>query len=357
MSGRSFDFSPGSATGPQILFNSEDVSEKVVFELFFTEELFSFLVEMTNTCAAKKQTDCVNKKLNWVDTDTNEMRVFVGLLIAMGTVKQPNYKRYWNFTETITRTDGFSEIMSRDRFLAILSSLRFHDVTEPGPDQSDSRRKTYKIVKLINMVCSRFESVYVPDRELTIDEMMVKCKARIKIKQRMPAKLIKTGLKLWTVCEAKTGYVNKTRLYAGKEEEIDDVHGLQGRISADTKTARVVKYMVNHLKNQGYHLYMDNFYTSPALLYELHKDFRIQSCGTVRVNSIGYPEELKSLKPKDLGERGTSRTLVSGKLLAMAWKDKKVVHFLSTIHQPGGMLSVVEAIKMEIRWRLLAPNL
>ena len=40
--------------------------------------------------------------------------------------------------------------------------------------------------------------------------MMVRCKARIKIKQRMPAKPIKIGLKLWTVCEAKTSYVNKT---------------------------------------------------------------------------------------------------------------------------------------------------
>ena len=81
---------------------------------------------------------------------------------------------------------------------------------------------------------------------------------------------------------------------------------------------------------------MDNFYTSPALLYELHKDFKIQSCGTVRTNSVGYQEEFKSLKPNDLGERGTSRTRVSGKLLVMAWKDKKVVHFLSMIHQPGG---------------------
>ena len=90
-SGQSFDFTPGSATGPQIQFNPEDISEKVVFELFFMEELFSFLADMTNMCAAKKQTDYVNKKLNWVDTDKNEIRVFVGLLIAMGTVTQPNY--------------------------------------------------------------------------------------------------------------------------------------------------------------------------------------------------------------------------------------------------------------------------
>ena len=75
------------------------------------------------------------------------------------------------------------------------------------------------------------------------------------------------------------------QVYTGKDESNTEV-GLGGK---------VVKDLTSHIKGKGHHCYMDNFFTSPQLLVDLHKDC-IYGCGTIKMNRKGFPTQLE--KPK-----------------------------------------------------------
>jgi len=51
------------------------------------------------------------------------------------------------------------------------------------------------------------------------------------------------------------------------------------------------------LLNKGYHLFVDNFYTSPTLAQYLHSKKTLLT-GTLHSNRNGIPQILKSAKPK-----------------------------------------------------------
>lgn len=57
--------------------------------------------------------------------------------------------------------------------------------------------------------------VYGP-RELSFDESMVKFKGRIFLRQHLPAKPTRWGIKEFILAEAKTGYALKSIVYTGK---------------------------------------------------------------------------------------------------------------------------------------------
>ncbi len=118
----------------------------------------------------------------------------------------------------------------------------------------------------------------------------------------------------------QNGYCSRFHVYTGHVEIAPEV-GLP---------SRVVNDLSEDFRNQGYHLYMDNYYTSATLSMDLLRK-GILSCGTVRVNRIGFPPELKP-KPRERFDKGSMEFRKCGNLTAVRWKDKRDVTALSTIH-------------------------
>jgi len=56
----------------------------------------------------------------------------------------------------------------------------------------------------------------VPAKEISIDEAMIKFKVRSSLKQHMPKKPIRRGIKVWMIADALTGYVSAFEVYKGK---------------------------------------------------------------------------------------------------------------------------------------------
>ena len=71
----------------------------------------------------------------------------------------------------------------------------------------------YKVRPLLTMCQSTFLEHYVPDRDMSIDEAMVKYKGRVFFRQYMPQKPVKWGIKVWMMAESKTGYVSNFQVY------------------------------------------------------------------------------------------------------------------------------------------------
>ena len=94
----------------------------------------------------------------------------------------------------------------------------------------------------------------------------------------------------------------------------------------------VVKELCAGLEDYGHHLYTDNFYTSVDP-YQYLYDKKIYACGTIKGSQKNFPKEIVFEGTRGVA-RGTCQWQMCGPLLAVAWLDKKAVHFLSTIHPP-----------------------
>ncbi|CAI7992357.1 PiggyBac transposable element-derived protein 4, partial [Geodia barretti] len=120
---------------------------------------------------------------------------------------------------------------------------------------------------------------------------MIGFKGRLTFIQYMPKKPTKWGLKAYVLADSTTGYMYNWILYTGKDDSLGDPLGM---------TAAVVLRLVEPISGLGHHIYMDNFYTSPALFLRL-RSLGFGACRTLRLTRRGVPAEAKMRLEK--GER------------------------------------------------------
>ena len=147
------------------------------------------------------------------------------------------------------------------------------------------------------MILEETLTVYNPHKEVSIDEAMIPFKGHSSMKQYIPNKPVKRGFKVWTRADATNGYISEFYVYTGKEGDRAEVN----------LGAKVVMTLTKNLTNLHHHVYFDNFFTSMSLLLSLLKA-GIYSCGTMRSNRKGSPDDLKAVVKKGFTERGQYKT-------------------------------------------------
>ena len=110
--------------------------------------------------------------------------------------------------------------------------------------------KLYKVRPLIESLNTAFCDIYYPTCELSVDEWMVGFKSRLGFKQYLPLKPIK----LWVLCEAKSGYTLNFSVYCGKESSTTNAQPLDSRVVFELMEPYYMKW---------HQLFMDNFYSIP----------------------------------------------------------------------------------------------
>ena len=101
-------------------------------------------------------------------------------------------------------------------------------------------------------------------------------------------------------------------------------------------SAWVVIGLTKPIHNFGHIIYTGNFYTSP-ILAKYMASRKTYLCGTMRPNHLGYPADtVKTNAEVWRLPRGSSdwRQCEDSSMLATAWKDKRMVYYLSTAHAP-----------------------
>ena len=122
------------------------------------------------------------------------------------------------------------------------------------------------------------------------------------------------------LADARNSFVSRFIVYTGRDANANTDIPL---------STRVVRQLVEGYEDLNHQLYVDNFYTSPALFNWLLERM-IYACGTVRKGRVGFPKTIYF--PCGRHERGTASYLSRGDLLAQSWFDSKEVYFLSTMH-------------------------
>jgi len=222
--------------------------------------------------------------------------------------------------------------MSRDRFLQIFYSLHLADNSLEPKKGSNNYSKIYKIKKFIEISIANFQKNYKFGRRGSIDETMVKFKGRSSLKQYLPAKPIKRGYKIWSLCDSITGYLFNCRIYLGKEDVVDN-ETLLGE--------RVVLTLIDGHNFEGKHLYFDNFFTSFSLLEKL-KLQRISATGTIRADRVGIPSQF-ALKEKM--ERCEYKSIVTSNFVIFKWMDTKHVLLASNDCQNTEIVRISRRLK------------
>ena len=262
-------------------------------------------------------------KKDWVPTTDIEIRAFLALMIVIGNNKRPRYKSYWS-TEWLISMEGFRSVMSRDRFMSILRFLHISDNSRAIPRGEDGYDRCFKIRAMLDILIPRWQSVFHMDKCTSVDECMIGFKGRIYMKQYMPKKPTKWGLKAWVLAGSTSGFVYNWKLYAGKEGDV-----------AEANLGEKVVLNLTQVLPPGHEVYCDNYFTCFELLRALQAK-GIACCGTVKSNRTSNPQEVKDFTVKKQGKAALRDMPPTFKrcndILAVAWFDKRPVTMLSSIH-------------------------
>ncbi|KAM9296217.1 piggyBac transposable element-derived protein 4-like [Gastrophryne carolinensis] len=299
--------------------------------LFVSEAILLDMVHYTNLYAEQVLTQNPPQRHArahaWQPTNLSEMKTFWGLTLAMGIVKKFSIESYWD-TQSILATPLFPAIMSRNRYEILLRFLHFNDNTTAIPRGQPGHDRLHKLRPLINSLSERFAEVYTPSQNLSIDESLLLFKGRIIFRQYIPSKRARYGIKFYKLCDSVTGYTKFFRIYEGRDTHLDP----PGCPLNLTISGKIVWELMTPLLGRGYHLYVDNFYSSIPLFRALYS-LDTPACGTINLNRKGLP---RSMLQKKLN-RGESYALRSNELLAVKYMDKKNVIMLTTIHDESVM--------------------
>lgn len=311
------------------------------FLLFFTTEVIKTVCENTNKYAwmhiLGKQTYS-RRDGSWEEVTPLEMLRLIGLIIYMGLVEVPRLHLYWRTTGTFSGLLP-PNIMRRDRFFALLAFLSVGDPEDAAAAASDG--KTWRVSWLLRHINQQSVNFFQPQRDLSVDERMVKSKARSGIRQYIRDKVTKFGYKLWVLADSKTGYTLQFFVYTGKREA-PGPHGL---------AFDVVNRLCTQYLDQGYKIYMDNFYTSGKLFEHLLQR-KTLACGTTRKDRRCFPAELKDTAWEKRAQRGDIRWIRKGSILYMQWKDRRAVNLMSTMHTANQHVPAKRRERRGSQWAL-----
>ena len=178
------------------------------------------------------------------------------------------------------------------------------------------------------MIDRNFRYVYKPKRELSFDEACCPFKGRLRFRVYNPMKPNCFHIKLFQISEASSGYILGFHVYTGKDTAC--VSNFSKPLDPDTtKTTKIVLGLLEttNLLDKGHHIYMDNYYCSPELFYELYYH-ETYACGTARLLRKGMPKTVAKTKLKPL----ESVFMRSGPLLCLKWCGPKTKSKKKTSH-------------------------
>lgn len=198
---------------PQIFHCDKDSTISEIFSKIFPRSLFIWIADCTNE-RLKILAEKKGKEIT--PTDAQEIMVVVGVLLVMSFNRVPHMAMYWSKNKSL-RNETIATAISRDRFMLLHSKLYFNHPSKPN-----GAEKTYYTRELISCLVYTFNRYRAEASHQSIDEFMVKFKGRTSMKQYVPIKPVKVGMKGYCRADADTGYVYAFYIYQGQENQPSD---------------------------------------------------------------------------------------------------------------------------------------
>lgn len=309
-----------------------------VFRQFFTVEVIAKICAYTNKYGGsiiREKPAYSEADGSWKKVTPAEMMTFIGVLLYMGVVELPRLHLYWSASSLFSGLVPAKK-MPRERFWALLGMLH---VSDPDSNTQGTETKLDKLSWLVQHINERSAEFFQPHQQLSVDERLVKSKGRFGNQQYIRDNVTKSGFKLRVLADSETGYTIQFIVYTGKRE----------KPSANGYAYDVVTCLCKRYLDQGYCIYMDNFYTSTSLFRHLLTRMTL-ACGATRKDRHGFPKELKDTSWEKKAKRGDVRWLRDNGVLYLQWKDRRVVHMMSTAHTSNEHVLAERREKRDGKW-------
>ena len=220
------------------------------------------LVEQTNLYSVLQSGASIN-------TNHAEMEQYLRILVMMGIVKLPRYRMYWS---TETRIGAIADTMSVNRFEKLKRFFYCNDNSKMLSREYPNYDELFKVRPVIDSVLQRCKLVE-QEKKHSIDEQIIPTKSRSGLRQYLPKKPNKWGIKVWARCGV-SGFLYDFEIYTGKQPS----QTLPGLGVLGNTVLRLAAGLPKHV---GHKLYFDNLFTSIPLVKHLKAD-GIWSVDTIR---------------------------------------------------------------------------
>lgn len=288
-------------------FRENFSSELDVFLKLFPKSLMMWISSCTNE---RLMMHGESRNVEIAPTDFHEIMIIIGCYLTMSYNRLPHMSMYWSRKKSLGN-DAIKEAIARNRFLLVSSKLYCNHPAKPSDPG-----KIYYMEELVNCLKHTFQKARSNATFQSIDETMCKCKARTSLKQYMPLKPVKKGIKIWSRCDACSGYVYDFNIYKGSEVNSKET----------TLGERVVTTLCNSIDEpkQDVAIIVDRFFMSVELLKKLPHAL-VGTCMKKRKNVPEIPEKLV---------RGASKALsTTDGVICFKWQDTKEVLLMSNCHK------------------------
>lgn len=292
------------------VFGNMDIVDS--WELFFTDEIVTLLVDMSNKYAMQR-----NHSLNVVQ---EEMRVYIAILLLTGYLTPKNIRMFWEIKQDV-HNELIASAMRRRRFFEIHQFL--HTCDNLKLKENDKFAKLDDYFSLMNKsFLHNFGKVSL--QEISIGETMVPYYGKHSCKQHINRKPIKFGYKLWSAC-TPSGYLIQFIPYQGSKESqlLEQQTHVRG--------SSVILQLLSTLpKRISYNVFFDNFFTGLPLLDKLAEMGHFGT-GAIRENRT---EKCPLETPKEMKKkgRGALSMKTTSDIAIVRWHDNRIVTLASNAY-------------------------
>ncbi|KAK0151520.1 Valine--tRNA ligase [Merluccius polli] len=150
------DFSGPDITGDDISLHTP----LEYFQKFVSEDMVEALTQNTNEYSFQAHGTSIN-------TTAKEIEKMLGMYLKMGLVQMAGTRMYW---ETETRYSPVADVMPRNRFQSLLTSLHF--VNNMTVSETEKKDKLWKLRPWLDSFREKCLQV-VPEEHNSVDEMMI----------------------------------------------------------------------------------------------------------------------------------------------------------------------------------------
>jgi len=165
---------------------------------------------------------------------------------------------------------------------------------------------------------TRFQRYYQLNREITIDERMIKYTGRLSFLQYIQNKPTPWGIKVFVLADAKNGYVWNWKVYTGREI------GRQNNVAQNT-----VIELTQPITGRGHILFHDSYFSYfETVRYLATQD--IGTVGTLYQRRRNISNEIR--RPTVNLATGASLFRRFGNVVALLFKDRKEIRVITNIY-------------------------
>ena len=188
----------------------EDKTPYQYFKQFFDDDLIVLLADQTNLYSVQSTGTSIN-------VNHNEMEMYLGMLVMMSIITLPQIRMYWG---KATRIPAVADIMPINRFEKIKQFFHCNDNSKNLPNTDKDFDKLFKVRPVLDSL--REKCRQLPEEENhSIDEQIIPTKSRTSLKQYLPNKPNKWGIKVWARCGV-SGILYDFEVYTGKSNKAQE---------------------------------------------------------------------------------------------------------------------------------------